>query len=129
MVLSQHPISSSKTVRPVVPSVWLIIKMWSAVRSGVLHLQFGEGPRPHLCMDKWNFPTPVWKQLSLTQAAQGKLIPAGLVLVMGMKTQSLGAFSQYCTLCSVYNLSAEKYRCLIWQSCSIDSVQMAQMDV
>ena len=47
-------------------------------------------------MDKpGNCPTPVHRQLGLTQAAWGKLIPTGLALVLGTKAWSLEAFSQY----------------------------------
>ena len=61
------------------------IRTWSAVCSAALHLQFGEGARPHLCMDEWNRPTPVLKQLSLTQAAWDKPIPTGLGIDPGHK--------------------------------------------
>ena len=42
------------------------VSTWSAVCSEVPHSQFGEGARPHLCMDEWNRPTPVRRRLSLT---------------------------------------------------------------
>ena len=77
-----------------------VIRMWYAVYLVALHLQFGEGVRSHLCMDEWNRPTSICSWLSLTQAVQGKLIPTGLALVLGIKTQSLEAFSQY----SVFHL-------------------------
>ena len=70
---------------------------WSAVGSEAPHSQFGEGAIPYLCMDEWNRPTPVRRQLSLTQAARGKPIPTGLAPVSGTKTRSLEAFSQYST--------------------------------
>ena len=73
---------------------------WSAVCSEAPHSQFGEGTRPHLCMDEWNLPTPVRRRLSLTQAARGKPIPTGLTLVPGTKARSLEAFSKY----SVFHL-------------------------
>ena len=76
------------------------VKTWSAVCSEAPHSQFGEGPRPHLCMDEWNHPKPVRRRLSLTQAAWGKLIPIGLAPVPGPKARSLEAFSQY----SVFHL-------------------------
>ena len=47
-----------------------IVSTWSAVCSEAPHSQFGEGARPHLCMDEWNRPTPVRRRLSLTQAAR-----------------------------------------------------------
>ena len=61
------------------------------------HLCMDEEARPHLCMDEWNRPTTILKRLSLTQAARDKLIPTGLAPVLGTKTHSLEAFSQYST--------------------------------
>ena len=99
MSLSQHRVSSSKTVRPRAPCgarcIGHIVTTWSVVCSETPHLQFDEGARPHLCIDKWNRPIPVCRQLSLTQAAQGKPIPTGLAPVLDTKAQSLEAFSQY----------------------------------
>ena len=104
MSVSQHRVSSSKTVRPRVPCgaqcIGHAVSTWSAVCSEASHSQFGEGARPHLCMDEWNCPTPIRRWLSLTQAAQGKPIPTGLAPVSGTKAQSLEAFSQY----SVFHL-------------------------
>ena len=97
--LSQHRVSSSKIVRPRAPCgarcIGHAVITWSAACSEAPHLQFGEGARPHLCMDEWNRPTPVRRRLSLTQAARGKPIPTGLTLVPGTKARSLEAFSQY----------------------------------
>ena len=99
MLLSQHRVSSSKTVRPRAPCgarcMGHIVSTWSAVCSEAPHSQFGKGARPHLCMDEWNRPTPVRRRLSLIQAARGKLIPTGLTLVPGTKARSLEALSQY----------------------------------
>ena len=104
MLLSQHRVSSSKTVRPRAPCgarcIGHTVSTWSAVCSEAPHWQFGEGARPHLCMDEWNRPTSVCRRLSLTQAARGKPIPTGLALVRGTKARSLEAFSQY----SVFHL-------------------------
>ena len=104
MSLSQHRVSSSKTVRPRVPCgarcIGHAVSTWSAVCSEAPHSQFGEGARPHLCMDEWNRPTPVRRRLSLTQAARGKPIPTGLAPVSGTKARSLEAPSQY----SVFHL-------------------------
>ena len=104
MSLSQHQVSSSKTVRPCAPCgvrcIGHAVSTWSAVCSEAPHSQFGEGARPHLCMDEWNRPTPVRRRLILTQAAQGKPIPTVLALVSGTKAWSLEAFSQY----SVFHL-------------------------
>ena len=104
VVLSQHRVSSSKTVRPRAPCgarcIGHAVSTWSAACSEAPHSQFGEGARPHLCMDEWNRPTPVRGPLSLTQAARGKPIPIGLAPVPGTKTRSLEAPSQY----SVFHL-------------------------
>ena len=78
MSLSQHRVSSSKTVRPRAPCgarcIGHAVCTWSAVCSEAPRSQFGEVARPHLCMDEWNRPTPVRRRLSLTQAARGKPI-------------------------------------------------------
>ena len=75
LLLSQHRVSSSKTVRPRASCgarcMRHAIRTWSAVFSEEPHSQFGEGARPHLCMDKRNRPTPVHRWLSLTQAVRG----------------------------------------------------------
>ena len=98
MLLSQHQVSSSKTNRPPASSnarcMGHAIRAWSAVCSTAAHLQLSEGARPYLCMDEWNRPTSVRRQLSLTQAARGKLTSTGLILVLGIKTQSLEVITQ-----------------------------------
>ena len=98
------PASSSKTARPCASCgarcIGHAVRTWSAVCSEAPHSQFGEGARPHLCMDEWNRPTPVRRRLSLTQDARGKPIPTGLASVPGTKARSLEAFSQY----SVFHL-------------------------
>ena len=104
MLLSQYRVSSSKTVRTRTPCgapcIGYAVSTWSAVCLEAPHSQFGEGTRPHLCMDEWNRPTLVRRRLSLTQAARNKPIPTGLAPVPGTKTWSLEAFSQY----SVFHL-------------------------
>ena len=99
VLLSQHQVSSSKTIRPHAPCgaqcIGHAVSAWSAVCSEAPHSQFGEGARPHLCRDEWNRPTPVHRWLSLTQADQGKPIPTGLAPVSGTKTRSLEAFLQH----------------------------------
>ena len=56
VLLSQHRVSSSKTVRPRVPCgarcIGHVVSTWSAVCSKAPHSQFGERARPHLCMDE-----------------------------------------------------------------------------
>ena len=68
MSLSQHRVSSSKTVRPRAPCgarcIGHAVRTWSAVCSEAPDSQFGEGARLHLCMDKWNRPTLVRRRLS-----------------------------------------------------------------
>ena len=70
VLLNQHRVSSSKTVRPRAPCgarcIGHAVRTWSAVCSEASHSQFGEGARPHLCMHEWNRPTPVHRRLSLT---------------------------------------------------------------
>ena len=55
MSLSQHRVSSSKTVRPRAPCgarcIGHAVSTWSAVCSEAPHSQFSEEARPHLCMD------------------------------------------------------------------------------
>ena len=101
---SQHRVSSSKTVRPRAPCgarcIGHAVRTRSAVCSEAPHSQFGEEARSHLCMNKWNRPTPVRRRLSLTQAARGKPIPTGMVPVSGTKARNLEAFSHY----SVFHL-------------------------
>ena len=99
VLLSQHRVSSSKTVRPRAPygaqCIGHAVKTWSAVCSEAPHSQFGEGATHHLCMDGLNRPTPVRRRLSLTQAARSKPIPTGLTPVPGTKTRILEALAQY----------------------------------
>ena len=99
MLLRQHRVSSSKNRQTRAPCgarcMRHAIETWSAVCLAAPRSQFGEGTRPHLCMDEWNCPTPVLKRLSLTQAARGKSITTGLAPVPGTKVRSLEAFSQY----------------------------------
>ena len=131
VLLSQHRVLSSKTVRSCAPCgarcIGHAVSTWSAVCSEAPHSQFGEGARPHLCMDEWNRPTPVRRRLSLTQAAWGKPIPIGLAPVSGTKTRSLEAF--HSTPFSICDLSIQKRGCHVWQGCPNDSAQLAQMGV
>ena len=79
MLLSQDQVSSSKFVRPHgscgARFMGYATRTWSAVCLEASHSEFSEGARPYLCMNEWNRPTPVLRQLSLTQAVQGKPIP------------------------------------------------------
>ena len=84
--LSQHLVSSSKTVRPIIPRgarcMGHVKIMLSAVCSLAPHLHFAEEARPHWCMDESKRPTPVRRRLSLTQVVLVKLIPIGFVLTL-----------------------------------------------
>ena len=55
MLLSQYRISSSRIVRPRAACgarcMGHAVKTWSAVCSEAPHSQFGEGARPHLCIE------------------------------------------------------------------------------
>ena len=88
MELSQHIVSSSKTVRPIIPRgpgcMGHVKIMRSTVCSLATHSHFAEEARPHLCMDEPKRPTPVRRRLSFTQAVLVKLISVSLVLTLGM---------------------------------------------
>ena len=96
------------------------VSTWSAVCSEMPHSQFGEGARPHLCMDEWNRPTPVRRRLSLTQAARGKPIPTGLAQKHGAWKHFHNTPRSICDLCN------QKRGCQVWQGCPKDSAQLAQ---
>ena len=102
MVLSQHRVSTSKTVSPRIPvgarCTGHVRMMCSAVCSAAPHLQFHVGARPHLCMNDWKHPTPAQKRLSLTHDDLGRPIPIGLVLVLGMKARRSDEHSEYSVL-------------------------------
>ena len=130
--LSQHRVSSSKTVRPRAPCgarcIGHAVSTWSAVCSEAPHSQFGEEARPYLCMDEWNRPTSVRRRLSLTQAARGKPIPTGLALVSGHKSTEPGKHF-HSTPFSICDLSIQKRGCQVWQDCPKDSAQLAQTGI
>ena len=131
VLLSQHRVSSSKTVRPRAPCgarcIGHAVSTWSVVFSKAPHSQFGEGARPHLCMDKWNRPTPVPRRLSLTQAAQGK--PTQQVWHRS-RAQNHGAWKHFhSTPFSICDLSIQRRGCQVWQGCPKDSTQLAQTGV
>ena len=95
VLLSQHRVSSSKTVRPRAPCgarcIGQAVNTWSAVCSEAPHSQFGEEARPYLCMDEWNRPTPVRRRLSLTQATRGKPHPNRAGTGLGHKSTEPGS--------------------------------------
>ena len=99
MELSQHLVSSSKTVRPVIlrdsRCVGHVKIMWSAVFSLAPHSHFAEEAGPHFCMDEPKRPTPVCRRLSLTQAVLVKLIPIGIVQTQGIQTPSADILLEY----------------------------------
>ena len=102
MVISQHRVSTSKTVSPRIPvgarCTGHVRMMCSAVCSAAPHSQFDVGARPHLCMNDIKHPTPARKRLSLTHDDLGRPIPIGLVLVLGMKARRSDEHSEYSVL-------------------------------
>ena len=115
VLLTQHRVSSSKIVRPRAPCgarcIGHAVSTWSAVCSEAPHSQFGEGARPHLCMDEWNRPAPV------RRPGTGP----------GYKSTEPGKFHN--TPCSICDLSIQRRGCQVWQSCPKDSAQLAQTGV
>ena len=131
MSLSQHRVSLSKTIRPRAPCgarcIGHTVSTWSAVCSEAPHSQFGEGARPHLCMDEWNRPTPVCRWLSLTQAARGSPFQQAWYWSWAQKH---GAWKHlHSTPRSICHLSIQKRRCQVWQDCLKDSTQLAQTGI
>ena len=99
MELSQHLVSSCKTVRPIIHRgarcMGYVKIMLSAVFCSLApHLHFAEEARPHLCMHKPKRPTPISRRLNLTQAVLVKLIPIDL-LTLGMQTPSADILLEY----------------------------------
>ena len=82
MELSQHLVSSSKTVRPIIPRgarcVGHVKIMWSAVCSLAPHSHFAEEEKTRSGMNESKRPTPVRRRLSLIQAVLVRLIPIDL---------------------------------------------------
>ena len=108
VLLSQHRVSLSKTVRPRAPCgarcIGHAVRTWSAVCSEALHSQLGEEARPYLCMYEWNRPTPVRRRLSLTQASRG--ISPSQQAWHRFGAQKHGAWKHFhSTLRSICNLS------------------------
>ena len=73
--------------------------MWSAVCTLAPHLHFVQKVRSHLCMDERKRPIPVCRRLSLTQDVLVKLFLKGLVLIVGMLTQSADILLKYSVSC------------------------------
>ena len=73
--LSQNLVSSSKTVRSIIPRGTRCMEhakiMWYAVCSLAPHSDFAEEARPHLCMDELKRPTPVRRRLNLFASCSG----------------------------------------------------------
>ena len=131
VLLSQHRVSSSKTVRPRAPCgarcIGHAIRTWSAVCLEAPHSQFGEGARPHLCMDEWNCTTPVRRPFSLTQAVRGKVIPTGLT---PSGAQKHGAWKHLHSIpFSICDLSIQKRGFQVWKGCPKDSAQLEQTGI
>ena len=131
MSLSQHRVLSSKTVRPRAPCgarcIGHAVSTWSAVCSEAPHSQFGEGARPHLCMDEWNCLTPVRRRLSLPKPLE---VSPSQQAWHRSRAQKHGAWKHfYSTLFSICNLSIHKRGCQVWQGCPRDSAHLAQTSV
>ena len=131
VLLSQHRVSSSKTVGPRAPCgarcIGHAVSTWSAVCSEAPHSQFGEGARPHLCMDEWNRLTPVRRRLSLNQAAR---VSPSQQAWHRSRAQKYGAWKHFHnTLFFICDLSIQKRRFQVWQGCPKDSAQLAQTGV
>ena len=75
MSLSQHRVSSSKTVRPRAPCgarcIGHAVSTWSAVCSKAPHSQFGEGARPHLCNGRMESPNTSSQAVELNPSCSG----------------------------------------------------------
>ena len=127
LLLHNRVLSSKTSCSMSCPMYGHAIKTWSAVCSEAPHLQFGEGARLYLCMDEWNCPTPVRRRLSLTQVVQGKLIPTGLALVLGVKLWILEVFSHYSVFHLWFFLSEARMQVL--QDYLKDSAELTQMGV
>ena len=117
MSLSQHRVSSSKTVRPRAPCgarcIGHAVSTWSAVCSEAPHSQFGKGARPHLCIDEWNRPTPVRRRLSLSPSQQAW---------HWSRAQKHGAWKHFhSTPRSICDLSIQRRGCQVWQGCPKDT--------
>ena len=128
MSLSQHRVLSSKTVRPRAPCgarcIGHAVSTWSAVCSEAPHSQFGEGATPHLCMDKWNRPTPVRRQPKLLGVSPSQQA------WHRSREQKHGAWKHFhSTPFSICDLSIQKRRCQVWQDCPKDSAQLAQTGI
>ena len=91
------------------------------------HLQFGEGARPHLCMDKWNCPTPVCRQLSLTKLLGVSPSQQAWHWSQAQKHRAWKHF--HSTPHSICGLSIQRRGCQVWQGCPKDSMQLAQTGV
>ena len=64
--------------------------LWPTVCSSAPHSQAAVGAIPHLCPVERNKPTPVRRQLSLTQNINslGRYIPSALELTSGIKVRT-----------------------------------------
>ena len=130
VLLSQHRVSSSKTVSPRAPCgarcIGHAVRTWSAVCLEVPHSQFNEGARPHLCMDEWNRPTPVRRRLSLTR----RWVSPSQQAWHPSRVQNHGSWKHFrSTPLSICDLSLQRRRCQIQKGCPKDSAQLAQTSV
>ena len=129
--LSQHLVSSSKTIRPLIPrgarSMGHAKTVWSAVCSPAPHSHFAVEARTHLCTDEPKRPTPARLRLSLTQAILVKLIPIGFVPTLECRHRAL-TYS-WSTLCPMSSSSIGQCGCPTQISCAIVSAGQEQSGV
>ena len=57
--------------------------------------QAAEVAIPHMYKQVWTRPTPLWRQLSQTQALLGRVISKGCVSMSGITVRSLAGFSAH----------------------------------
>ena len=97
MLLSQHRVSSSKTVRSrALCGAWCMghaTRTWSAVCSAAPHSHFDEGA--DICAGQMESPNTSCQAVELNEAARNKPIPTDLVPALGTRTSSPEDFLQY----------------------------------
>ena len=98
------------------------VKMCSAVCSAAPHTQFVQEMRARSCMYELNHPTTICRRLSLTRGVRGKPFLTGPPLVLGMKPSTW--MYSHSTLCSIYGSSIGQRGCIVWEGCSVVSVQL-----
>ena len=131
VLLTQHRVSSFKTVRPRAPCgarcIGHAVSTWSAVCSEASHSQFGEAARPHLCMDEWNRPTSVRRRLSLPKLLG--VSPSQQAWHRSRAQKHRAWKHLHSTPRSISDLSIQRRGCQVWLGCPKDSAHLAQTGV